>query len=679
MSGQFSPSNLQNSSSPSHKAIVYKTSKKMAIPIEELERSVCFICATEHPPLWAITECSHRVCALCSLRMRALYENKVCAMCKCESARVVVVRAHVDAQGDDHTRSFEELWSARLVGDEGVGMYFADDKLRDKVLAVRKMTCPVPKCREAMRTFPSKNELKRHVNDAHQLTFCDICLAHKKVFPSEFTTYNKTELLCHQKCKETGHPSCDLCGTLFYSEDELFTHRRERHEQCHICRRHPGRPSYFRDSSELEAHFQRDHFQCPEALCTELKFVVFETEMELKVHRAEMHLTNQRMQRSMHNQLRRLDPDLGFIAHQPSDRHGTQQRRQPEQVLPAAAPTPAVSLVAVEPIPRSISRHFVFGEGMADLAQRLQSLTLYEQRNIEFCNSLLIDHKLSEGAVGSLKGLCRAFQKGELSAVDVACRIEALVGYETMEQLAPTLLELQLNNYKRTQLDAAIQTRLKLVAAFPPLPKASASASASGPCWKAPLTASAITQRSGPAGILRIKPAGKPGGQKINSGTDPSKNPSALLGVRSAASLSTRPAGVSAAQSTTKISRKNAPSFRQAIASSSSTAIVANETARVSLPARNDHEFPSLLANPTFSPRKNTVTHDAAARSQPSLFANSENRNLPESFVIGSNDLADQFAMRRDQAIMNQNGASCTRGGEAKKKGKKGQVFLRYG
>lgn len=725
--------------SPS-RTIVYRTASRMTVSVEDMERSVCFICATEHPPLWAITECSHRVCAVCSLRMRSLYGNKVCAMCKCESERVVVVRAHVDAHGGDHTKSFEELWHAALPRADELGMYFVEDKVKDEVLAIRRMTCPVPRCRERTRSFPSKGELKRHVATAHQLTFCEVCLAHKKVFPSEYAVYSKAELLHHQQSKEAGHPSCELCGTLFYSEDELFTHRRERHEQCHLCRRHPGRPSYFRDYGELETHFRRDHFLCPEPLCLDLKFVVFETEMELKMHRAEVHLPTQKMQRSMQNQLRRMDPEFSILS--PDGEGSRATRRRPRNPLnqqstgpeAAAAATAATASAAAgtlplhppppppppppgEPIPRAISRHFVYGEGATDLAQRLQSLALYEQRNVQFSESLRTDHQLGEGAIGSLKSLCRQFQRGELSALDTACRIEALVGYERMERIAPTLLELQLDSYKRMQLDAAIQSRLKLIAAFPPLPTVTLSqlavegSSRRATTSFATATSTGTARGDGPASVLRIKPAEKSIARKIVPGTDPSKNPLALLGVKSAAALSARPHSdpLLLSSSKPKPAKKNAPSFRQAIASSSTAAIISDHLNQPHSPALDEREFPSLPVassgdRSSEARRRGDVVSRGhlAPKAPPSLFATSENRNLPESFVLGGSEhgratgteapsasgggpnetratrVAGEMEETEETEEMGP-GKRKNRGQKTKEKPKKGQVVLRYG
>lgn len=48
---------------------------------EEEEGELCFIC-TEPVTTFAVSECDHRTCHRCSLRLRALYKTHNCAYCK---------------------------------------------------------------------------------------------------------------------------------------------------------------------------------------------------------------------------------------------------------------------------------------------------------------------------------------------------------------------------------------------------------------------------------------------------------------------------------------------------------------------------------------------------------------------------------------------------------------------
>ena len=88
-----------------------------------------------------------------------------------------------------------------------------------------------------------------------------------------------------------GHPQCGFCMQRFYGDDELYAHCRDKHERCHICdRRNEGRQQqYYQDYNALEEHFRKDHYVCPDQECLEKKFVVFESEMDLKAHQLEVH------------------------------------------------------------------------------------------------------------------------------------------------------------------------------------------------------------------------------------------------------------------------------------------------------------------------------------------------------------------------------------------------------
>lgn len=130
----------------------------------------------------------------------------------------------------------------------------------------------------------------------------DLCTRNKKVFTHEHELFTFTELRRHQKSGDDnpgavdqsgfkGHPQCGFCRIRFYGDDELYTHCREKHERCHLCdRRSEGaRPQYFLDYDDLENHFRKDHFLCPDRECLDKKFIVFDAEMDLKAHQLETH------------------------------------------------------------------------------------------------------------------------------------------------------------------------------------------------------------------------------------------------------------------------------------------------------------------------------------------------------------------------------------------------------
>lgn len=578
-------------------------------------------------------------------------------MCKSDSHRVVLVRAHPESDGSDHTKSFEELFRLNLPIIEELGMYFADDKIKEEVVRVAELRCYVPRCREGKRVWSSKQELKHHVHNAHQLSFCDICLLHKKAFPSEYKVYNRAELIQHQKDRIAGHPPCTVCGTLFYSDDELTAHCREKHEQCHICQRQRGaKPSYHRDYAALEEHFRKEHYLCVEPLCLELKFVVFETEVEYKTHIAEVHMSNMKMQRSAQQQFRRIDTGFSYGDERrrqqgggrkgPEESSDSRSRREEINTQPKVSSTPPSN---GEPVPRSVLRHLLYGEAIGDLAQRLQSLTMYEQRNIDFCESLRRDHGISDNDVATMKGHCRQFQRGEISAVDLVLRLDALMGHVKLEQIGPILIDLELDAQKRMQLGSAIRVHLQRIAAFPPLPMTPEPdylRSRSGLTLRA---STPTTSKSAPgdATVLRIKPTPKSTVYNRGLVVDPSRNPLALLGAT----------GKISSGRSTKSVKSQPPSFRQAIATSSSTAIVEDSNDRLKT-IINENEFPSL------SGQQSPTQSSTPSGTSDNIFASSGDRDEPESFTIG-------------EATSGKGTTEVTASKSGKKK--KGQVVLRYG
>jgi hypothetical protein len=130
----------------------------------------------------------------------------------------------------------------------------------------------------------------------------DLCTRNKKVFTHEHELFTWPNLKKHQKFGDDnpgakdqsgfrGHPECGFCNTRFYGDDELYTHCRDKHERCHICDRRDGsrQQQYYVNYDSLEVHFRKDHFLCPDRECLDKKFVVFDSEMDLKAHQIESH------------------------------------------------------------------------------------------------------------------------------------------------------------------------------------------------------------------------------------------------------------------------------------------------------------------------------------------------------------------------------------------------------
>lgn len=169
----------------------------------------------------------------------------------------------------------------------------------------------------------------------------DLCTRNKKVFTHEHELFSFADLRKHQKFGDDnpgaidqsgfkGHPECGFCRQRFYGDDELYTHCRDKHERCHICDRRDGsrQQQYFVNYDSLEQHFRKDHFMCPDRECLEKKFVVFDSEMDLKAHQIESHPNG--LTKDALRDARRVDMS-GFQFRAPHEQeHGRRDERRRE-------------------------------------------------------------------------------------------------------------------------------------------------------------------------------------------------------------------------------------------------------------------------------------------------------------------------------------------------------------
>ncbi|KND02372.1 uncharacterized protein SPPG_02842 [Spizellomyces punctatus DAOM BR117] len=249
------------------------------------EEELCFICA-DAVTWYAVGECNHRVCHLCSLRLRALYKQRTCALCKTELAEVVYTK-----DGDTVFQDFD--LRAMPAHDKKLKIYFDEPEIYEDVMILLRFNCPDPGCDVACAG--GWRELKDHVRKAHGMLMCELCTRHKKLFTHEHTLYTRATLDRHNKLGDPddpsfkGHPQCGFCKIHFYSQDELYEHCREKHEQCFLCQRNGIRNQYYQNYAEMEVHFQNDHFPCYHPECLEKKFVVFDSDIDLKAHELEVH------------------------------------------------------------------------------------------------------------------------------------------------------------------------------------------------------------------------------------------------------------------------------------------------------------------------------------------------------------------------------------------------------
>ncbi|KAK6948038.1 hypothetical protein Daesc_009802 [Daldinia eschscholtzii] len=200
---------------------------------------------------------------------------------------------------DDAIKRYQDYSDADVTStDDNIGIrYTKEDIVGDTVLLLR-YNCPDDSCDFAGLGWP---DLHRHVRTTHHKKMCDLCTRNKKVFTHEHELFTDKELERHMRHGDDrpgavdqtgfkGHPLCAFCGQRFYDDDKLYEHCRSKHERCFLCdRQDPRQPHYYRDYNALEEHFKKDHFLCLHRECLEKKFVVFDSEMDLKAHQLSEH------------------------------------------------------------------------------------------------------------------------------------------------------------------------------------------------------------------------------------------------------------------------------------------------------------------------------------------------------------------------------------------------------
>ncbi|PNS17860.1 E3 ubiquitin-protein ligase hel2 [Sphaceloma murrayae] len=201
---------------------------------------------------------------------------------------------------DDAEKRYEDFKDSDFsTKDSNLGINYEKQEIFEDTVLLLRFNCPDGDCDVACLGWP---DLHRHVKSVHHKVMCDLCTRNKKVFTHEHELFTPQDLRKHERFGDDnpgaedqtgfkGHPECGFCKQRFYGDDELYAHCRDKHERCHVCDRRDGgrNPQYYVDYNALEVHFRKDHFLCPDQECLEKKFVVFDSEMDLKAHQLESH------------------------------------------------------------------------------------------------------------------------------------------------------------------------------------------------------------------------------------------------------------------------------------------------------------------------------------------------------------------------------------------------------
>ncbi|KAJ0978689.1 hypothetical protein J5N97_014163 [Dioscorea zingiberensis] len=308
----------------------------------------CAVCA-EALEWTAYGPCGHReVCSTCVVRLRFVLDDRRCCICKTDNPFVFVTKAM-----GDYTRVITDF-SMFPVGategkagqfwyHEGTQAYFDDVDHYKMIKAMCRLSCSVcdkngeEQGAESARRrsgFRSIEQLKGHLFHQHRLFMCSLCLEGRKVFICEQKLYTRSQLNQHISSGDSevdgdeserggfmGHPMCEFCRSPFYGDNELYMHMSTEHFTCHICQRqHPGQYDYFKNYDDLETHFRHEHFLCEDEACLAKKFIVFQSEAEMKRHNAIEH--GGHMSRSKRNAALQIPTSFRFRRTEQEQRRG---------------------------------------------------------------------------------------------------------------------------------------------------------------------------------------------------------------------------------------------------------------------------------------------------------------------------------------------------------------------
>ncbi|KAF8625744.1 hypothetical protein AX17_006771 [Amanita inopinata Kibby_2008] len=261
---------------------------------ETVGEDECFICA-EPFKYYSVSACNHRTCHVCALRLRALYKKMDCTFCK-EPQNSVVFTASPDRLYGEYDLEGMHHRDAKL------SIHFETQDMMEETLILLRFNCPDPDCDYIGNGW---GDLRLHTRAVHNRLMCDLCMRNKKVFAHEHALYHPNVLpvhlpSMHQRYRSNAnvskdqveggvHPLCEFCQECFFGDDELYSHCRERHEECFICKRNEIRYQYFQNYDSLERHFNVVHYPCTQPHCLARKFVVFGSVLDLKAHMVEEH------------------------------------------------------------------------------------------------------------------------------------------------------------------------------------------------------------------------------------------------------------------------------------------------------------------------------------------------------------------------------------------------------
>ncbi|XP_041473607.1 E3 ubiquitin-protein ligase ZNF598-like isoform X1 [Lytechinus variegatus] len=271
--------------------------------------STCVLCCQEIK-IFAIGPCNHPICFKCSTKMRVICHQMYCAVCRSEMPKAIFT---------NKLHPFDGIISHKFPNDRKSGIFFGTTRIQEEYRKIVANKCQI--CGIKREPDASFRKLQDHMRKEHTLFFCQLCVDHIKVLPSERKFYTRKELALHRRSGDQddtsyrGHPLCEFCDDRYFDNDELHRHLRKDHYFCHFCETDGVTNEYYSEYEDLEDHFRSDHFLCEEDKCRTEKFLgAFRSEIDLKAHKAKCH--SGKMTKMQAKQTRQVDVEINLPSRQ---------------------------------------------------------------------------------------------------------------------------------------------------------------------------------------------------------------------------------------------------------------------------------------------------------------------------------------------------------------------------
>ncbi|KAL3072375.1 hypothetical protein niasHT_034059 [Heterodera trifolii] len=253
--------------------------------------SDCLICC-QRSDVYGVGECLHPICMECALRMRIGSDSRQCPQCRAEISTLFFVSVAPGMQ------MAPRIPTQTLDHPEGqkFGFKFESNYVIECFNAYMANRCF--KCSNGIEKvdFPTFAELRAHMSQVHQLSFCHICCDNLNVLTKDRRVYTRDQLQRHMAGRLhgeadgfRGHPTCQFCEQRFYDDEQQYRHLRKDHYFCQFCDQDGLEQNvFYRNQHQLNQHNRKVHHPCTDPDCLHVG-IVFRTDTELDVHRAKHH------------------------------------------------------------------------------------------------------------------------------------------------------------------------------------------------------------------------------------------------------------------------------------------------------------------------------------------------------------------------------------------------------